>query len=61
MEVEKEYLAYPVGKQVSNKDKELFYELLHKYRNIFTSNLRNTKDNTYKNLKRLVDMITLYS
>ena len=40
---------------ISTSIKEDFHELLRPYRDIFTKNIYATRDNTYKNLKRIIN------
>ena len=40
---------------ISTNIKEDFHELLRPYRNIFAKNIYATRDNTYKNLKRIIN------
>ena len=53
--VEMESLAEIVDKNVPDENKETFHGFLRKYTNLFTSNIYATKDNTYKNLKDLMN------
>ena len=49
-----EILSHLVQKDVSSKDMEYFYEYLRKMTNKFTQNIYHTKDDTYRNLRHLI-------
>ena len=52
--IEIEALANTTNEYVKNEDKEEYHELLIKYTNIFSKNVYDTKDFTYKTLMKLV-------
>ena len=53
--IEIEALADTTDEYVKQEDKEEYHELLIKYTNIFSKNVLETKDFTYKTLKKLID------
>ena len=53
--IEMETLADTTNKNVKQEDNEAYHEFLIKYTNIFTKNVYNTKDYTYKKLKELIN------
>ena len=50
-----ESLADKVTENLENGKREGFHELLRAYVDIFTKNIHATRDNTYKNLKRIIN------
>ena len=52
--VELEIIAHLVKKDVSSKNMEYFREYLRKMTNKFTQNIYHTKDDTYRNLRHLI-------
>ena len=49
-----ESICQMVGKDIDQGMKEEFHEFLWRYTDIFIKNIKNTKDHTYNNLKRLI-------
>ena len=52
--VELENIAHLVQKDVSSENMEYFHEYLRKMTNKFTQNIYHTKDDTYRNLRHLI-------
>ena len=52
--VELEIIAHLVKKDVSSEDMEYFREYLRKMTNKFTQNIYHTKDDTYHNIRHLL-------
>ena len=52
--IELEIIAHLVKKDVSSKNMEYFREYLRKMTNKFTQNIYHTKDDTYRNIRHLL-------